>query len=243
LIQLTRSGVVFSGSAADLHVLRMQFQRDHYIILPKLVEPGLLSTILGRIESVPASPRKNDGIVSQTTIEDPLTYSLFSFLLNIPEFQRLVQRITGCRKIANFTGRIYRLNPKTGDQIRWHTDVCDHRSVTFSLNLTPQEYRGGTLQVRYRHSEEILHEIRNTGLGDALLLRVANKLCHRVLPIEGDIPRTALAGWFRWEKESVNTHEAWKRAAKALPSDRRASEQESALQIAGQGNPGGQTSV
>jgi hypothetical protein len=85
--------------------------------------------------------------------------------------------------------------------------------VTLSLNLTAQEYRGGALQFRYRGSEQILHEVRNTGLGDALLLRVSKKLFHRVLPVEGDVPRTVLAGWFRWEKGNVNFHDALRNAS------------------------------
>ncbi|HXP79467.1 MAG TPA: 2OG-Fe(II) oxygenase [Verrucomicrobiae bacterium] len=217
LIQLTRKGVVFSGSAADLRELRAQFQRDHYIILPKLIEPDLFATILKRIESAPSERKEYDGIIAQTVIDDPLTYNLLLFLISSQEFRGLVQRITGCRRIADFQGRIYRLNPTTGERIVWHTDVYDHRMVTFSLNLTPQEYRGGTLQIRYRGSEEILHEVRNTGPGDALLMRVANKLFHRVLPVEGDVPRTAMAGWFRWEKENVNFHDALRKVSGVSP--------------------------
>ena len=213
MIQLTRQGAVFSGSAADLQALRAQFQRDHYIILPKLIEPDLLATILKRIESAPSVQKEDDGGGAESVIDDPLTYNLLLFLVSMPEFQRLVQRITGCRRIADFQGRIYRLNPATGDRIVWHTDVSDHHVVTLSLNLTAQEYRGGTLQIRYRGSEKILHEVRNTGLGDALLLRVSKKLFHRVLPVEGDVPRTALAGWFRWEKGNVNFHDALRKAS------------------------------
>jgi 2OG-Fe(II) oxygenase superfamily len=220
LIQLTRQGAVFSGSAADLQALRAQFQRDHYLILPKLIEPDLLATILKRMESAPSVQKEYDGVVAESVIDDPLTYNLFLFLVSMPEFQRLVQRITGCRRIADFQGRIYRLNPATGERIVWHTDVYDHRMVTFSLNLTAQEYRGGTLQIRYRGSEKILHEVRNTGLGDALLLRVSKKLFHRVLPVEGDVPRTALAGWFRWEKGNVNFHDALRMASQVSTAKR-----------------------
>ena len=225
--QLTRKGVVFSGSAADLRALRAQFQRDHYIILPKLIEPDLLATILKRIESAPSVQKEDDGVVAESIIDDPHTYNLFLFLLNTPEFQRLVQRITGCHRIADFQGRIYRLNSTTGDRIVWHTDVYDHRMVTFSLNLTAQEYRCETLQIRYRGSDEILHEVRNTGPRDALLMRVANKLFHRVLPVEGDVPRTALAGWFRCEKENVNFHTALRKASRASPAKEATSEVES----------------
>jgi len=201
LIQLTRQGVLFSGSAGDLRALRAQFQHDHYDILPKLIEPDLLGTIVKRLETAPFVSKEYNGVVSQAVFDDPLTYHLLLFLVNVPEFHRLVQRITGCRKIADFRGRVYRLNPNTDNRIVWHTDVTDHRMVTFSLNLTTQEYRGGTLQIRNQDSKEILHEVRNTGLGDALLMRVTKKLAHRVLPVEGDIPRTAMAGWFRWEAD------------------------------------------
>ena len=73
--------------------------------------------------------------IAESIIDDPHTYNLFLFLLNTPEFQRLVQRITGCHRVADFQGRIYRLNSTTGDRIVWHTDVYDHRVVTFSLNI------------------------------------------------------------------------------------------------------------
>jgi hypothetical protein len=219
LIQLTRRGVVINGSTADLRGLRAQFHRDHYAILPKLIEPDLLATIVDHIESAPQIHKEFDGIIRESVIDDPLIYNLFLFLLEAPEFQRLVQRITGCRRIARFQGRIYMLNPSTEEQIVWHTDVTDHRMVTLSLNLTRQEYRGGTLQMRYRNSNEILHEIRNTGLGDALIMRVSKNLAHRVLPVEGDVPRTGLAGWFRWEKENVNLHQAWREASKVTKKE------------------------
>jgi hypothetical protein len=228
MIQLTRQGAVFSGSESDLQALRAQFQRDHYIILPRLLEPDLLATILKHLKATPSVQKEYDRIIAQPIVDDPLTYNLLLFLVSIPEFQCLVQRITGCRRIADFQGRIYRLNPSTDDQIVWRTDVCDHRMVTFSLNLTTQDYRGGTLQIRHRGSEEILHEIRNTGLGDALLMRVANKLFHRVLPVEGDVPRTAMAGWFRWEKGNVNFHDALRKASRVSTAKQAIIETESA---------------
>jgi len=234
LIQLTRQGAIFSGSASDLHALRAQFQRDHYLILPKLIEPVLLATILKRIESAPIVPKEYDGIIAQSVIDDPLAYNLLLFLVSIPEFQRLVQRITGCRRIADFQGRIYRLNPNTDDRIVWHTDVYAHRMVTFSLNLTTQEYRGGTLQIRSQSSKEILHEVHNTGLGDALLMPVTKKLSHRVLPVEGDIPRTAMAGWFRWELGNVNFHDALRQTSQHLRAKLAVIETEPAALDAGQ---------
>ena len=194
--------------------MRAQFQRDHYIILPKLIEPQLLQTILRRVESAPFQRKEYNGIIAQSVMDDAATDDLLMFLANMPRFHRLIERITGCRRIANFRGRVYQLQPSTDDRIVWHSDVCDHRLITLSLNLTTQVYRGGTLQIKYRDSDELLQEVRNTGLGDALLMRVANKLRHRVLPVEGDVPRTALAGWFRWDKK--NYHASLRKASESL---------------------------
>lgn len=221
LIQLTRNGVSFSGSVADLRALRGQFLRDNYIILPKLLEAELFQMILKRIEAAPFQNHEFNGVVRQSVMDDPATYNLLMFLTNMPEFQRLIQRITGCRKIADFRGRVYRLNPGTDDRIVWHSDVRDHRMVTLSLNLTTEEYRGGALQIRQRGSKEILREVRNTGLGDALLMRVTKKLVHRVLPVAGDVPRTALAGWFRWEKGDQDYHSTLRKASQIPPATQR----------------------
>jgi hypothetical protein len=54
-----------------------QFQRDHYIILPALIEPDLLATILKRIESAPSVQKEDDGVISESIIDDPHTYNLF----------------------------------------------------------------------------------------------------------------------------------------------------------------------
>jgi hypothetical protein len=202
LIQLTRMGAVFSGSKADLSDLREQFKRNQYIILPKLIEPELFQTIMRRMDSAKFQRREFDGVVSQSLMDEPSTYHILLFLANMPSLHRLIERITGCRRIANFKGRVYQLMPVSSDRIVWHSDVSDHRMIAFSLNLTRNVYRGGSLQIRYAKSEKLLHEVHNTGMGDALLMRVAKKLRHRVLPVEGNVPRTAMAGWFRWGKEN-----------------------------------------
>jgi hypothetical protein len=49
-------------------------------------------------------------------------------------------------------------------------------------------------------------------------MRVANKLFHRDLRVEEDIPRTALAGWFCCEKENVNFHIALGKTSRASPA-------------------------
>ena len=119
LIQLMRMGAIFSGSKADLRDLRKQFKRDHYIILPKLIEPELFKTIVHRVDSADFHRHEFDGVVSQSVMDDPATYHILLFLANMPSLHRLVEQITGCKRIANFRGRVYQLMPVSNDRIVW----------------------------------------------------------------------------------------------------------------------------
>jgi len=109
---------------------------------------------------------------------------------------RLIEKITGQPQLGEFDGRVYRMTNSAEHAFNWHSDAFDRRAVTMSVNLSTQIYDGGGLQLKYRESEEILQEIHNTGLGDALLFRISRDLVHRVLGVKGDIPKTAFAGWF-----------------------------------------------
>ncbi len=196
MIQLTRTGVVFSGSESDLRRLRTQFDRDDYIILPRLFESDLLQNVLKRIESARFIPFDHKGIALEFCMEDQPTIGLLTFVANVPAFHRLIERITGCGRIGEYSGRVYRMTSCDGHYDHWHDDLCDGRMIAMSVNLTPALFRGGAWQMRRYGAEEMLHEVHNTGLGDALLFRISPELEHCVQGVEGDIPKTALAGWF-----------------------------------------------
>jgi hypothetical protein len=70
------------------------------------------------------------------------------------------------------------------------------RRVALSINLSGQPFEGGELLLRDAASEQVLAEIGNRAEGDAVLFRVHEDLEHRVLPVAGEVPRTAFAGWF-----------------------------------------------
>jgi hypothetical protein len=196
MIQLTRSGVVFSGSEDDLNRLHSEFRRVQYIILPRLFEPELLQVVLKRIESAKFISFEHKGIGLEFCMEDQPTIALLTFVANVPAFHRLIERITGCGRIGKYSGRVYRMTSCDGHYDHWHDDSIDGRMITMSVNLTPQLFHGGALQIRYCGTKKILDEVRNNGLGDALLFRVSPELEHRVQGVEGDVPKTALAGWF-----------------------------------------------
>jgi len=198
VIQLTRSGVLINGSEEDFERLRVQYARQHYLVLPNLVEPELLDAVTRRVEAAPFRPFDHDGIALEQRMFDEGTLSIMNFLVNMPAFLRRMEVLLGIRRIGWFGGRVYRMTAVDGHYDSWHRDVGDRRLATLSLNLTRQAYCGGGLQMRYANSDSVLHEIHNTGFGDALIFRISRKLAHRVMPIEGGVPKVAYAGWFRW---------------------------------------------
>src|SRR5262249_14127173 len=118
------------------------------------------------------------------------------FLANDPLLLSLVQQITGCGPLGSFGGVVYRLVPGRGYDA-WHDDAQDGRTIAMSVNLSTGTFAGGVLQLRQKGSAHLLHEVANVGLGDATLFRIAPHLEHRVTDLEGTVPRTAFAGWFR----------------------------------------------
>jgi len=196
LIRLTRKGVVFSGTQEDLKSLRAKYDRDNYVILPQLYELALLTEIMERVDAAPFLPRHHEGVGLEFCMEDKITCSMLMFFPNNPAFLRIVEQITGQPQIGEFHGRVYRMTSSAGHFDHWHDDCTDQRVATMSVNLSRQVYSGGALQMRRQDSKEILHEVHNTGFGDALLFRISGSLTHRVQGVTGDIPKTAFAGWF-----------------------------------------------
>ena len=211
MIQLTRQGVVFSGTQEDLKSLRVKYDRDNYVILPRLFEAALLEELIQRVDAAPFLPREHGEIGLELCMEDEITAAMLMFFPNNPAFLRLVEKITGQIQIGEFNGRVYRMTSSDGHFDHWHNDCSPERVATMSVNLSRQIYSGGALQMRYRNSKEILHEIHNTGFGDALLFRISEDLSHRVQEVTGHIPKTAFAGWFLEGEDLLSN--LWKRTS------------------------------
>ncbi len=196
LIQLTRSGVIFRGTQQYLDSLRKDYNRDNYIILPQLYESSLLDEIMKRVDAARFLPRDHDGIAKELCMDDKITSAMLMFFPNNPAFLRLIEQIIGQSRVGEFDGRVYRMNSTDGHFDHWHNDRSDNRVATMSVCLSRETFSGGALQLKFAGSDEILHEIRNAGFGDALLFRISQDLVHRVQGITGDVPKTAFAGWF-----------------------------------------------
>jgi len=201
MIQLSRRGAVVAGPDEGLEQLRLQYSRDHFVVIPKIFAQDLIEDVLERFQTAPFQSRVHEGVGTELCMEDLLIKAMLNCLVNDPRFYRFVQELTGCGHIGCFNGRVYRMAPGAGHYDSWHDDVRETRLVTMSVNLSPEPYAGGLLQLRETQSDHILAEIANTGLGDALLFQISPRLKHRVSPVEGSVPKTAFAGWFQTEPD------------------------------------------
>jgi hypothetical protein len=196
VITLTRHGLVMTASDAELLALREQFDREHTIRLPRLLDGAHLALINRYIDEVGFMPRVHDGIGTELCLPDGRAARLLYFLVNDPAVFRQIERITGCGTIGCFTGRVYRMAPGRGDTDTWHSDAIQDRMVGISVNIGGP-YDGGVFQLRDRRSKQVLGEAPNVGAGDAILFRIDRELEHWITPLRGSAPKTAFAGWFR----------------------------------------------
>jgi hypothetical protein len=201
MLQISRNKFI-EPSLDELEDFRRAFAAQNYVLLPKLFDESVLAYILKNIEISKFQSRSDVGnkgeFASELTVESttPVVH-FFNLLLNNFKLFNIIEQITNCEPIGNFLGRFYRMLPNSGHYDSWHDDMGNFSLVTLSVNFSPQIYEGGMLEMRYKDSAEIFAMIHNTGLGDGLLFRLSEDLCHRVSRIEGDKAKTAGAGQFR----------------------------------------------
>ena len=142
IIQVTKSGTVFSGDECDLDRLKNEYNKNHWIKLSKFLHPELLKFIQFRIEQAEFQEKcyADLGLDSrEQRLNDETAVSTLEFLLNNQELFKVIERITGCSKIGCFAGRVYRLNPKIDLDV-WHDDDVYNRMISVSINLSTEVY-------------------------------------------------------------------------------------------------------
>ncbi len=199
MIQITRQGTVFSDVPATVEMLSSQFERHHYFRIPQLLEPELLDSIQRQIDGSEFRERVHEGIESnkELCMTGNAAFGTLLFLINDERLFQIIQDITLCNRIRCFEGRIYRVNPGCGHHDVWHNDLGDDRLVGLSINLSNNIYDGGVLQIRECASGEIVSQAENVVAGDAIVFSLSPSLQHRITDVEGKVPKTAFAGWFR----------------------------------------------
>ncbi len=186
--------MVLTGESGELESLRAAFERDHCVRLPDFLSAPLLDRIRAYAD------------------EGDKAGALLFLLLNDAELFKLVRTITACRRIGRFEGDLVRTPPGPEHSESWHGDIFGHGMVSMTIDLSGQPHRGGALELRDRHSHELLHR-GETSPGDALLVRVAPFLQQRVTAVEGHAPRTVYGGRFMLSREGADSKLAARRRA------------------------------
>ncbi len=193
---LTRFGFVCDAEDSELRALRRHFDQRNFIHLPGFVDREMLRAVWGRMRDGDFHSAVYDGVGKDRKLRNPTLWSVLHLFMNDPRLFRFIRRATGCRPIGSFHGRIYRMVEQPGVALDWHDDRKSRgRLVAISINLSERPYRGGTLMIRTK-SGGGAESAPNIGFGDAVAFRIAPNLEHRVAPVIGDAPKTALTGWF-----------------------------------------------
>ena len=195
MLQISRSGVVFSGSDADIERARADFEKQDWVRLPAILDRELLEIAESQL-GASQFEEKSASLYRELTVADNALPFALLLLLNNPRLFKLIEEITGCGHVGCFRGRIYRIVPGANHHVEWHTDLNETRLVALSVNLSTEPYQGGVLSIREAATEQVLCEVTNSGFGDAILFRIDERLQHRVSDVEGTVAKTALAGWF-----------------------------------------------
>jgi hypothetical protein len=198
---------------AEVAAWRDEFAASHCVRFPRFFDERLLEWLRAQLAAAPFRLRVHEGIdpppVDLGLVDDRLL-AIVRTLLNDGRLFTIVRAISGCDAIGTFLGIVYRMEPRPEHFDTWHGDMDGNRMVTLSVNLGDR-YEGGVLQIRDRTSNRILHEVANTGPGDAILFELADHLEHRVSAVTGTVTKMALAGWFQRTPSALA-------ALKCLPS-------------------------
>jgi hypothetical protein len=197
LLRVTQRQTEATGSPAAFDAAAAHFQACGYLKLSGFLAPSLLAAMLDALDRTAFYEREHHGIGTELCAASGAVSGALEFLLNDPVLFAAIGRLTGSGPIGCFEGRVYRLVPSAGHYDSWHSDVGQDRLVAMSLNLGRERFDGGALQIRRADSVDVLSQVENRTPGDAVIFRIDPGLRHRVGAVEGRVPRTAYAGWFR----------------------------------------------
>ena len=148
VIQITKTGANIPSAVDEFAALRKTFVEQHWLVLPNFLDARLLELIAKKLEGAEYRVvNRETGVELRPS--DCTLYLATELLLNSPSLFRAIEQITDCARIACFSGRIYRRPASSTYFNRWHTDITDEgRMIALSINLNPERYKGGALQIR-----------------------------------------------------------------------------------------------
>jgi len=193
--------------------LQQGFLKDQCIVLRNFVEENLMQRIIKNLNKATFFENQHTGIKNEVFATDQtvngadLVLHQINILMNNPLLFRTIEKITGCKQILSFAGRIYRNMPGAGHHLNWHDDTIDaSRLIAISINLGPEPFEGGVFEIREKKGKTLLKSVGCGKCGDAHVFNVSDKLEHRVTETTGRVPRIAAAGWFLSETSPLSLY-------------------------------------
>jgi hypothetical protein len=218
MIRISQTQVV--ANPPDIAELRDEFSATGCARMPGFLDTRLRDRLLDWIREAQFEVKNevHEGRVFGTTLFIPRTEpSLFllHFMLNRPALFEAVEKIAGCERLGNFTGRLHRTSAETAHHIDWHDDAAHTRTVGININLSAHKYSGGLFQLRDAQGT-VRSEVGRAEPGDAFLFRIGEGWQHRLAPVETGV-RTVGVGWFLTHpgRDEYAEHEFLKRMRRA----------------------------
>jgi hypothetical protein len=184
---------------AEIAAWRREFSVSHCVRFRRFVDERLLEWLRAQLATAPFRLRVHEGIEPPPVdlgLADDRLLAIISTLLNDRRLFDVIRAITRCDRIGRFSGGVYRMEPRPEHVDAWHGDMDGNRMVALSINIG-EPYDGGVLQIRETRPTRVIHEVANTGPGDAILFELGDHLEHRVSAVTGAVTKMALAGWFQ----------------------------------------------
>jgi len=186
-------------SDAEVSTWRREFADSCCIHVRGFLDARLLAWLRGRLAHARFQERVHKDLVPPAVdlgLADEGLLAMIATIVNDRRLFAVVRAISACDPIGCFYGIVYRMDPRPDHYDTWHSDMDGNRMVTLSVNVG-EPYEGGVLQIRHRPSRRVVHEVANTGPGDAILFALREDLEHRVGAVTGRATKMALAGWFQ----------------------------------------------
>ena len=196
-VQIARDAARWDPAAVA--AARAHFDVHHWVKVRGLVSGPLLRDVQDGLRRATFVEVRHQAVSPPSVdvcMEPNATSAMLELLCNDPALFAAVEAMTGCTPLTRFNGFVYRLAPDTGHHHNWHNDLVQNRRVAMSINLEPEPYEGGLLQIRVRETEDVIETVENVGAGDAILFRIDAAFQHRATPVTAGV-KTAFAGWFR----------------------------------------------
>jgi len=199
------SKVGFQAESSTLECLRDEFSGRRCVVAPTFLSPALARQAARDLESSEFNRATSDGLdgrrlATEMTIPGSNVWvHALDLLLNDQRLFDAIQYVTGCPQIKCFRGRISRHFPGTDHHSDWHDDIDTEKArlVGISINLSTAPYSGGQFLMRRKGETALMAEISHTAPGSAHIFAISDTFHHCVTGVDGQVPRTALAGWFQ----------------------------------------------